>query len=239
MDAPCTASLIISVYKDTEALRAILYALSRQSRQDFEIIVSEDGRSDEMASFIAEVMRAFPRLVHLTHDDEGFRKNIALNRAIIRSRAERLIFIDGDCVPYHDFVRQHLEHVAPGLACAGRRVELGPRLSRRLIDSPEYIERLENPWWYLLLGPSMHTNGVKNYEVGLPSRWLHRGAKATRIVGCNFSCTKADILAINGFNEDYHAPGLGEDSDVEWRLRANGVNIWVFPNCSGFARLNR
>ena len=223
------ANLIISVYNDTNALRAILYALARQSRQDFEITVSEDGRSEDMAKFIAEVTPAFPNLVHLTQNDDGFRKNIALNRAIVHSRADCLIFIDGDCVPHHDFIRQHLAHlahVAPGVTCAGRRVELGSRFSRRLTEHPEYIERLENPWWYLLLGPSLHINGVKNYEVGLPSRWLHRGGKTTRIVGCNFSCTKADILAIDGFNEDYRAPGIGEDSDIEWRLRANGIDIY-------------
>lgn len=220
------ASLVVSVYTDTGALGAILFGLAQQSRTDFEIIVSEDGCSKEMADFIAEVAPRFPNLVHLTQEDDGFRKNIALNRAIMHSRADYLIFIDGDCVPHCDFVRQHLEHGAPGVVCTGRRVELGPRFSRRLIEQPEYLTRLENPWWYLLLAPAIHVDGVKNYEVGLTSRWLHRGNKPTRIVGCNFSCAKADILAINGFNEDYRSPGIGEDSDIEWRLRANGTKIY-------------
>lgn len=221
------ASLIISVYKDTANLRAILYALRQQTRQDFEIIISEDGRSPEMAALVAVVSADFPELVHLTQDDEGFRKNIALNRAITRSRADYLIFIDGDCVPHHDFIRQHLAQVAPGTVCAGRRVELGPKFSRRLTENPAYLKKLEQPWRYLLLAPAIHADGVKNYEVGLPSQRLQRSYahKPTRIVGCNFSCHKQDMLAINGFNEDYRSPGIGEDTDIEWRLRAQGTHI--------------
>jgi len=34
--------------------------------------------------------------------------------------------------------------------------------------------------------------------------------------------SKSDLIAINGFDEDYIAPGGGEDSDIEWRLQALG-----------------
>jgi hypothetical protein len=33
---------------------------------------------------------------------------------------------------------------------------------------------------------------------------------------------KKDLIAINGFDEDYTAAGGGEDSDIEWRLKALG-----------------
>ncbi len=221
------ASLIISVYKDAVNLHAILHALQWQTRQDFEIIISEDGRSHEISQLLIEENNYISKLAHLTQDDNGFRKNIALNRAIAHSKAEHLIFIDGDCIPHHDFIRQHLNQVVSGVVCAGRRVELGPKFSRRITENNDYIKKIENPLHYLLLAPTLHADGVKNYEVGLPSRLLHASYahKSTRIVGCNFSCHKHDIFAINGFNEDYRAPGIGEDTDIEWRLRAQGVSI--------------
>ena len=43
------ATLIISVYRNTENLRAILRSLEAQTCQDFEVIISEDGQSKEMA----------------------------------------------------------------------------------------------------------------------------------------------------------------------------------------------
>ena len=38
------ATLIISVYKNLDNLRCILESLKYQSRNDFEVIVSEDGQ---------------------------------------------------------------------------------------------------------------------------------------------------------------------------------------------------
>jgi len=45
------------------------------------------------------------------------------------------------------------------------------------------------------------------------------------LLGCNFSLHKKDIIAINGFDERYEAPSIGEDSDVEFRLALNGVRV--------------
>jgi GT2 family glycosyltransferase len=46
--------------------------------------------------------------------------------------------------------------------------------------------------------------------------------KKPDLVGCNFSCSKAALEEINGFDESYEAPGLGEDTDIQWRLEAKG-----------------
>jgi hypothetical protein len=43
------------------------------------------------------------------------------------------------------------------------------------------------------------------------------------LLGCNFSLHKKDLIDINGFDERYEAPSIGEDSDVEYRLGLNGV----------------
>ena len=38
------------------------------------------------------------------------------------------------------------------------------------------------------------------------------------LLGCNFSCWKADLERINGFDEEFTTPGGGEDTDVERRF---------------------
>lgn len=43
--------------------------------------------------------------------------------------------------------------------------------------------------------------------------------KDEHILGCNFSLHKSLLEKINGFDENYEGPGLGEDSDIEFRLR--------------------
>ena len=44
------------------------------------------------------------------------------------------------------------------------------------------------------------------------------------------SMSKADLLAINGFDENYILPAIGEDFDIEWRLPANGCQIVSLRN---------
>jgi GT2 family glycosyltransferase len=221
------AAVIISVYRDVEALGCILHALRRQTQPGFEVVVSEDGESPDMRRFVDEVRPSFPRLTHLTQADLGFRKTRALNQALCAASAGRLIFLDGDCVPHRRFVENHLRYGAPKTLCAGRRVQLGPRLSQWLRGRPARIGVLQNALNYLLLAPTFHFDGGRNYEAGFASRLLQnlRGADPRFILGCNFSCHKADLLAINGFNEDYVEPGAGEDTDLEWRFQRAGVRL--------------
>jgi GT2 family glycosyltransferase len=61
---------------------------------------------------------------------------------------------------------------------------------------------------------------VKN---DLLRKWLNRSERG--LLGANFSIHKADLIAINGFDERYTQPTFGEDSDVELRLRLNGVRF--------------
>ena len=218
------ASLIVSVYQDTAKLRCILEALAWQSCAEFEILVSEDGAAPEVASLVQEYRVRFPALRHLTQTDQGFRKNRALNRAINAAKTDYLIFIDGDCVPHSQFIATHCAQAEDGRVCAGRRVELGPAFSARLLADPAYLLRLQRSWHYLALAPRLHRDRVKGYEVGFVSPWVQRwaGQGNLSIVGCNFSCPRAALEAVNGFNEDFEEPGTGEDSDLEWRLHAAG-----------------
>ena len=66
----------------------------------------------------------------------------------------------------------------------------------------------------------------KNIESRLYSKFLQKKNCNKRIglLGCNFSIFKDDLIKINGFNEDYIYPGIGEDSDIEWRLHQHGIN---------------
>lgn len=220
------ASIIVSVYKDINALRAICYALFHQSNPNFEIIVSEDGSNPAMRNFVASIHGSQP-IVHLTQDDDGFRKNKALNRAIAAARGEILIFIDGDCVPHKHHVASHIQCAAPGFACSGRRAELGPTLSQFILNKAKHIKAFENWFSFGLFALPALIDHSKNYEAGLYSPLLHRFTKHKNasLLGCNFSCRKNDIITVNGFNEDYTSPGIGEDSDIEWRLRENGIKI--------------
>ncbi|MCK4863968.1 MAG: glycosyltransferase [Gammaproteobacteria bacterium] len=222
-DTQPKASVIISVYKDTEALNGILYALERQTEKDFEIIVTEDCESEGMETFLAEFKNK-NNFHHLTQPDDGWRKTLAVNRAIVSAKSDYLIFIDGDVLPNKNFVADHIATAEHGKFLTGRRVYLGPFFSKVLRKYPGFTRVLENRFLFFLLLIPLHLDKVRNYEVGLPSRffqWL-RGKKLVGVIGCNFSCYKEDMYAINGYNEDL--PGVGaEDSDLQWRFEGLGM----------------
>ncbi len=226
MSATPKATVIISIYRDIEALELILCALEQQTVKQFSVIVSQDGVAPEVANYLSG--RKSPLLIqHLTQPDSGFRKNRALNRAILEATAETLIFIDGDCVPHHGFVEAHLRYAAAGHVNCGRRIELGPQISAELRGDPSSLQRLTRRLSYLRMARSLHRDGIKNYELGFPLPWLQPLLKnrSIPIVGCNFSAQRGDLIAINGFNEEYEAPGIGEDSDIEWRLNQYGARL--------------
>jgi len=228
LSVPPKASLIIAVYKNAKNLECILKALDYQTYKTFEVLVSEDGCAPEVSHVINTLQTKLTfGLQHLTQADFGFRKNKALNAAIKQAKAEILIFIDGDCVPHSRFIESHVNEAGRHSISTGRRVELGPRISRKLIDVPARVKYLSNTFFYSLSLPLLTLDGVKNPESGYFSSTLHRLAKhrPLSIVGCNFSCSRQALIDINGFNEDYEAPGIGEDSDIEWRFIRAGYAI--------------
>ncbi|MBI5101521.1 MAG: glycosyltransferase [Nitrospirae bacterium] len=212
------ASVIISIYDSIPRLELILLALGSQTAKgSFEVIVSEDNNAEATAEFINGLKTSLPfPLVHLFQEDLGFRKCRALNRAIEAATTDFLIFIDGDCIPHREFVHQYIKAKKYGRVLYGRRVMLGERLSSRLLQDKKPGPL--NPVDLILRGCGRIEEGF--YLPFVPQRLLNK--KSCRLLGCNIGIFKKELLAINGFDEDYTAPGGGEDSDIEWRLEALG-----------------
>lgn len=221
-------SIIISVYKNVKALELVLDSILDQSIKVDEIIVSEDGNSSVMQEFISTLN--IPNLIHLTQEDLAWRKNIALNNSIRKSTGEYLIFIDGDVLLHQRFVEGHLHCAKPKRVCAGKRVELGPNYTQKLFDKELTVQELSKHFIRKII--SLHKDSVRHYEDGIyvaPESYIYKNfiqKKAINyLIGCNFSCYKKDIESINGFNEDYRHPAIGEDVDINWRFRADGTEV--------------
>jgi GT2 family glycosyltransferase len=222
-------TVIISVYKNTAALNIVLKSLEKQSIKPHEVIISEDGESDEMENFTDNLDMDL-NIVHITQKDEGWRKNKALNNAIKTAHSAYLVFIDGDVVAHPRFIEGHLACSEKRRVCAGKRVELGPKYSQRLLEEKLTIQQLTKT--FLFRAYAIHKDGARHFEDGiyvLPRSWIYKNIIQKKVInyliGCNFSCYKEDIETINGFNEDYIHPAIGEDVDINWRFRASGTEV--------------
>jgi glycosyltransferase involved in cell wall biosynthesis len=212
-------AVIVAVYKNVGNLDLILKGLARQTFQNFELIIAEDNEGAAMAQFIESAQKdyAFP-IKHITQPDKGFLKCRALNKSLAITDAEYIVFIDGDCIPHTHFLEQHYRNRAPKLALYGRRVMLSEGFSKKLLAE----KNIESINFLNLLRYRCERLDCAFYIPPMPSS---RSDSATGIWGCNWSIHRADLLAINGFDEDYTLPGIGEDVDIEWRLVATGVKL--------------
>jgi len=217
-----SASVIIACYNDADIVERNLAAFARQSRQDFEIVIADDGSSQDYRPMLERWTPRFAHPIqHVRHEDLGFRKTRIQNRAVLVSRSVYLIFIDADCLPHHDFVRNHLGYVEPDMALAGRRTEV----ARQDIPSAEQILKrgvglgpARLVWLWLRGRVQMIEHGV---VLPFAGEVYGRG-----ILGSNFSLWKKDLEKINGFNAAFVGPGW-EDTDIDFRLQLVGVRIKI------------
>ena len=144
-----------------------------------------------------------------------------LNRSISIAKGECLAFIDGDCIPHRQFVKEYVKHTEPGYILYGRRVMLAEKISTRLLES-ENLNSL-----HIL---NILSSKSKLLKEALYSPFINLTFKKRGLLGCNWAVLKKDLIAINGFDEDYIKPGVGEDVDIEWRLKANGLQMKSMKN---------
>ena len=115
-------SLIISTSGQAGILPRIFKALQRQSLPPSEILVAEDGMDEESVRIIDLQRKSLGiPLRHLRQEKNGFRKSRILNRAISRASGDYIVFIDGDCLPARDFIKDHAALAERGFWVQGRR----------------------------------------------------------------------------------------------------------------------
>lgn len=211
-------SIIVSYYKALENLKLILKALNSQSVSGFEVIVSEDDNNPETIDFLKKESKyySFP-ILHVHQEvDNGFRKNMMLNKSIKASNAETLAFIDGDCIPHKHFVKGYINNIEEGVMLKGRRVMLGAIITNKIVEdrSLEHLKTIK-----ILLSDSNR----KKEALYLGNNSLILTMKDKGLLGCNWGIKKKHLIEINGFDEDYVRAAVGEDTDVEWRLKRLGI----------------
>jgi len=223
------ASLIISFYKKIDFLKLVLQSLSHQTIKNFEIIISDDGSPEEIIRQVKDELEILGiDYQYCWHKDKGWRKDVILNNSVVASKSDLLVFIDGDCMLHPRFMEEHIKMAATGIVRAGRRVNLSRRITDRLVKYGLRKNYLGVPIVKDLLMDSIKGN-ARDVEQGIYvgntriSTWLNEKDRA--LLGCNFSITKKDLLSVNGFDERFIHPAVGEDSDLEARLRRQGIRF--------------
>ncbi|MBF0957453.1 MAG: glycosyltransferase family 2 protein [Alloprevotella tannerae] len=89
-------SIVIPVYNLEEYIQSCIESLRRQTYQNLEIIVVNDGSTDNTLSTIKKLARNDGRIKCIDQKNQGV--SVARNRGIEESRGDYFMFVDGDDV---------------------------------------------------------------------------------------------------------------------------------------------
>jgi len=216
-------SVILTTYNRPDALDAVLRGLARQSDQQFELIVADDGSTRKTAALLKSWQaRLRQPLIHVWQEHRGFRAAEIRNRAILASSGAYCIFLDGDCIPRNDFVREHRQLAEPGWLVVGNRVLMSERLTNAVLADGQDPEQ----WTITDIITARLKHDINRVapllqaKLGVlrkmrPKYWW--GARS-----CNLAVWRSDLDQVDGFDADYVGWGL-EDSDLLIRLLRAGV----------------
>jgi len=113
-------SVIITTYKAEDWLRKVLVGFSVQTETDFEIVIADDGSTSKTKELLESFSSKFKYpIVHVWQEDDGFQKSKILNKAILKTNADYLLFTDGDCIPRKDYIAVHLKYQEKGYFLSG------------------------------------------------------------------------------------------------------------------------
>lgn len=207
---PARITVVISTYNHIRPLELCLAGFRNQTTLPGEILIADDGSGSETRALLDRVLPALPCPArHLWQEDQGFRKNIILNRALAEAKGDYLVLTDADCIPHPLYVEDHASLAEPCFWVQGRRCYLNGEASASLIPGQK-IQGLR-----LFLAGKMK-GAAKGFRLPFPI--IRRDTGQRGIIGCNMAMWKKDLLDINGWDEEYEGWGLGEDSDVGSRL---------------------
>ena len=210
MISPSQITVVISTYNHLRPLELCLAGFRRQSAPPGEILIADDGSGPETRSMIQGLLPSLPCPArHLWHEDKGFRKNIILNRALAEAKGDYLVLTDADCIPHPHYVEDHASLAESGFWVQGRRCYLSDSASKSLAPGDLV------PGIHFFLSGQM-SGAAKGFRLPFPI--VRRDTGQRGIIGCNMAAWTEDLLAINGWDEEYEGWGLGEDSDLGSRL---------------------
>lgn len=219
-------SVILSTYNNPLSLQQCLWGYGCQTWQDFELLIADDGSTSDTRDVLTAVAAQMPfRIEHIWQEHRDFGKPRLVNEAIRRATGEYLLFSDGDCIPRRDFVAAHARFARPNyFLTGGSHIRIPEAVHATFQRADIEQQRVFEPAWLKSRGLAQ----AAKYKYRLTSSPQWAGflnlltPRAGIFVGCNASAWKADILAVNGFDEDYATYGT-EDKDLGLRLTYHGV----------------
>ncbi|MDI9246702.1 glycosyltransferase family 2 protein [Marinobacter sp. CHS3-4] len=216
-------SVVMTTYNSPVWLEKVLWGYSAQRHKDFEIVIGDDGSTEDTREVIDRLRQETGMTIkHVWQEDKGFRKCRILNKSILQVESDYVVFTDGDCIPRIDFLEVHAREARPSTYLSGSYHKLPMDTSLAITKDDILSGRCFQLDW-------LKAHGLKS---SYKNSKLTAGPKRAKIFNtltpatCNFkgsngSAWLKDILAVNGFDE--RMPWGGLDREFGVRLINSGI----------------
>jgi len=164
-------SIIIPTYNRAEILKKCLESLKKQSIQNFEVIIIDDGGKDNTKDIIDNFKGLKIKYFYQKHKQQG----VARNKGIEKSRGKYIFFIGDDIIPKKNFLEEHIKIHKEKKNVAVLGLTLWPK-NWKINDFMNYLAPN---------GPQFNYSAIKNKEncgweffwtsnISLEKKWLKK-----------------------------------------------------------------
>jgi len=225
-------SFVIPTYNKREFLKRTLAALNPQAgygRKDYEVIVVDDGSSEDVLGHIKKVNSNYPlNYIYLDRSALSCRSR-SRNYGLKAARGKYVIFIDDDMLLGTDYLAQLDRYYEqdPELVIVGTRINcpveqmqpLDPQAIKQKAFTPQYAERMLEERHVTFNSLSYNLQAQK-YP------WMMSST-------CNLCVPKKQLMRIGGFDESFLKWGF-EDMELGYRLHTGGSRFVVNSKLPAF-----
>ncbi len=210
MPASPLVSIIIVTWNSEKHLPACLDALSVQTNKDFEVVIIDNGSTDQNYLNLEEKYSDLKLTIKKNNENLGFA--IANNIGARLARGKWLALLNADAFPEPDWLERLLEatQTYPNAFFTSRQIQA---------NNPKFLDGE---------GDIYHVSGLawrKNYN--LPVYPLNEDQEVFSACGAAALYPRQEFLDAGGFDEDYFS--YHEDVDLGFRLRLRGLNCVLVP----------
>jgi glycosyltransferase involved in cell wall biosynthesis len=155
-------SIILPAYNEASRIEKCIREVTRAVRSfsgSYEIIVTEDGSTDDTEKIVANMSRSNPQL-NLLHSPVRLGKGKAIKKALASAKGDIIVFMDVDLATSLDYLQQivKLTQKHRGMAIGSRHVK-GSKVQRR-------VSRTLSSLTYNLFVRMLFLDGVHDHQCG-------------------------------------------------------------------------
>lgn len=203
-------SIVIANYNGSQYLGKCLDSVLKSNHKRFEVLVCDDGSTDNSWSILKKYTQKDKRIV-ITKNNKNLGASTSRNRAVSKTKGEILIFLDNDTVVDNNWLSSHIDLFNKNLNIGAAQSLLLDMDKKDLVQHAGGVMVPQAGWSIPLYQWRKHSD-IRNI-----------GEKNIIAVSAALAVRKTVFDFIGGFDEKEAIHS--EDLDLSWRIWLAGYKI--------------